>query len=228
MPGSPTYSSAARHQAQAILSKPPFATTPDRTPRPLAGVLDAIGRGLEWLFARPARWLYHHLLVHIGHGFHVAFGNWWPVALGVLALGTGVVVGLLLVRRRARISARTAPTRGIDRQGEDPDELERRALGAEEAGDHEAAVRLRFRSGLLRLARQGVITNQDAQTDRQLSVRLQSPTFDTLAVRHEVIVYGRDPATEDDVAAARHDWPRALAEARSASDDAVGAGAPSS
>jgi len=193
----------------------------------LAGVLHAIGRGLEWLFARPARWIYHHLLVHIGHGFQLAFGNWWPVALGVLALGAGVVVGLLLVRRRARISARSAAIPGVGGQGEDPDELERLAIGAEDAGDHERAVRLRFRAGLVRLARQGVIANQDSQTDRQLSVRLHSPTFDALAVRHEVIVYGRQPATEHDVEAARHDWPRALTEALSGSGDTNSGGPPS-
>lgn len=214
MPGSSSFSSSACDQARHILSKAPFRKVPSHTPRPLAGVLHALGRALNAVLGRPARWLYRHLLVHIGHGFRSTLGGWWVVVLGVLAVGLGVAVGVLIVRRRARISAREPTTRTMAGDTDDPGEMERRAAVADSAGDHETAVRLRFRAGLLRLQRQGVIVNQDAQTDRQLSVTLRSSTFDILAGRHEMIVYAGDRATSDDAETARTQWPRVLVESR--------------
>jgi len=120
----------------------------------------------------------------------------------------------MLVRRRTRVSAKEVTTASIGGPLEDPDDLDSGASAAEGSGDHETAVRLRFRAGLLRLARRGIITDYNAQTGRQLSQRLHSPTFDALARRHEVIVYGRDPATSSDAATARNHWPRVLVEAR--------------
>ncbi len=220
MPGSSSFSSSAREQARGILAKPPYRTTPSHTPRPLAGVLHALGRALNAALGGPARWLYHHVLLRIGHGFTSAFGGWWIVVVGLIAVGLGVAVGVLLINRRARISARDVASGSIHPAIEDPDELDRRAASAESSGDDETAVRLRFRAGLLRLQRKGVIVNQDAQTGRQLSERLHSPTFDALAGRHEMIVYARDPATPVDAVTARTDWPRVLVEARSGDADA--------
>lgn len=214
MPGSSGFSSSARQQARDILAKPPYRTTPSHTPRPLAGVLHAIGRALNAALGRPAQWLYHHLLLHIGHGFRSAFGGWWIVVVGVIAVGLGVAAGVLIVRRRTRISAREVTSGPIGPTAADPDDLDRRAATAEGSGDHETAVRLRFRAGLLRLQRKGVIVNQDAETGRQLSERLHSPTFDALAGRLEMIVYARDPATPADAATARTEWPRVLVESR--------------
>jgi hypothetical protein len=224
MPGSSNTAATARQQAQEILSKPPYRTTPAHTPRPLAGVFHALGRGIEWLFAPPFRWLDHHLLLHIAHGVTGVFGRWWLLAVGALAVGVGVLVAFLLIRRRTRIAASMTRAATGERDVE-PDALEQAAAAAERAGDHEAAVRLRFRAGLTRLARRGVIANQDAQTGRQLALGLHSPTFDTLAHRHEVIVYGRDPATADDAAGALHDWPRVLAEVGSAGPPPPSSGA---
>jgi hypothetical protein len=212
--GSSGFSSSARQQARDILSNPPFRTTPSRTPRPLAGVLHALGRALNWAFGRPARWLYRHVLLHIGHGFKLAFGGWWVVVVGVLALALGVAVGVLIVRRRARISARETESASITTTTDDPDDIDGRAAAAESAGDHETAVRLRFRAGLVRLQRSGIIVNQSAQTGRQLSATLRSPTFDALAGRHELIVYARDPATPADSTTAREAWARVLVESR--------------
>jgi hypothetical protein len=214
VPGSPSYSSSARQEARQILSKAPYHTTPSHTPRPLAGVLHAVGRALNYALGRPSVWLYHHLLVHIGHGFTSAFGGWWVVVVGALAIALGVAIGVVLVRRRARVSARVMATGLALADIEDPDDIDERAAQAESAGDLETAIRLRFRAGLVRLQRKGVIVNQDAKTGRQLSVTLHSPTFDALARRHEMIVYARDRATPADAATARSDWPRVLSEAR--------------
>jgi hypothetical protein len=211
VPVPPAYSSTAREQAREILSKAPFKTSPEHTPRPLAGVLHALGRVLDALVGRPARWIYHHLLLDVGHGFRTTFGGWWPIAAGALCVGAGVLLGVALARRRSR-PAGGDHRRALPAAAEDADDLDARAASAEDAGDHEAAVRLRFRSGLVRLSQRDVLTDHWALTDRQLSSRLRSATFDVLAGRHEAIVYGREPATAVDAEEARRGWPRVLAE----------------
>jgi hypothetical protein len=229
--GSSSFSDSARQQAQHILSQPPYRTTPSNPPRPLAGVLHALGRALNAAFGHPAQWIYHHVLLHIGHGFRSTFGGFWVVVLGVIAVGLGVVVGIAVVRRRTLVSTGKSALGLTGVIDENPDDIDERASAAEESGDHETAVRLRFRAGLLRLQAKGLVANQTAQTARQLSATLHSPTFDALAGRHEVIVYARDPATSDDSATARRDWPRVVGESRSFVDerrplDSVGASTP--
>src|ERR1700721_724175 len=108
MPGSSTFSGAAREQAKNILSKPPYRSGPSHTPRPFAGVLHALGRALNAAVGHPAGWLYHHFLIHIGHGFRAAFGSWWLVVLGALAIGLGIAVGIVIARRRTRVSTRAS------------------------------------------------------------------------------------------------------------------------
>jgi len=209
---SPGFSTTAREQAHQILSRPPYTKAPSHgPPRPLAGVLHAMGRALAYVVGRPARWVYHHLLLHLGHGFKLAFGGWWPVAAFTAAVVAGVLVGVLLVRRRTR-PGRAAGTAKATETEADPDALDRAAAEAEGSGDYETAVRLRFRAGLLRLARRGLLARYDALTDRQLSTQIGSPTFGSLAGRHEAIVFGRDPATALDAADARERWPRVPAE----------------
>ena len=211
------YSDAARHQAQHILSQPPFTNT-SHPPRPLAGVLHAIGHALSVVFGPIFRWIGAHLVHPINSGLHVAFGPWAPAVAVAIAVALGVGLGQLLVRRRARV-ARRAPAAGSEGTrivAEDPGLLEDEARRAEAGGDHERAVRLRFRAGLLRLERRGLIANRDVTTSTQLSGRLHSPTFDALAGRHESIVYGGDAATPADAAAARDRWPSVLDEARTA------------
>jgi hypothetical protein len=217
VPGSSSFSTSAREQAHGILAHPPYRTTPSHAPRPLAGVFHAIGRGLNAALGRPASWLYHHLLVHIGHGLQSTFGGWWVIVVGVMATVLGAAMAVMIVKRRARISTRDVASVGTGAGTEDPDDIDHRALAAESTGDHETAVRLFFRAGLLRLQMKGLLSNQNAQTTRQLTEHLHSPTFNALAERHEVIVYARQPATAVDVDTARRDWPRVLAESQSGS-----------
>jgi hypothetical protein len=214
-----SYADEARHQAQQILLHPPF-TTSDHTPRPFAGVLHAIGHGLDVAFGPIWHWTVLHLFHPVGSGFSSAFGGWAPVVGIVLAVGLGVVLGWLLIRRRTRISSHANPATEGRTLPIDPGALDEQARRAEADGDHERAVRLRFRAGLLRLERKKLIGNRDVTTNTQLSNSLHSPSFDSLARRHESIVYGGDPATSQDAATARERWPSVLDEARVA--DRVG------
>lgn len=207
------YAAAARHEAQTILSRPPYQSSPP--PRPLAGVLHAIGHGIDVVFGSLARWLYHHLLLKGAHGFHLLFGGWWLVALGVLACVLGALLALVLVRRRTRVGSAGEPESQQSSSKADPSELEQRADGAERAGDFETAVRLRFVAGLLRLQRRGLVDNSAARTGRQVAPTLHSLTFNQLVDSHERIAYAGQPASASDSVAARDGWPRVLAEAHS-------------
>ena len=175
-------------------------------------MLSAIGRGFVWVFGHPARWLLHRVLVPIFHGAHSALGSGgWVVAL-VLALGLGVFVGVLLVRRRSHIASR--PTNKRSRTTDEvPIDLERAAEEAEANGENELAVRLRFRYGLASLEAGGVISDRFTTTSLQLRRILLSSVFDELASRHESITYAQESASPHDVAAARDGWGQLLAEA---------------
>jgi hypothetical protein len=148
----------------------------------------------------------------VDHVFHPVsgplsdvFGSWWPLLVLFIALLAGVIVGRILIRRRA------VPGRKVTGQinmpaDEDPDELEVRARQAERDGDLQAAVRLRFRAGVIRLERMGVVHRAPTRTDRELSRSLHSVTFDALASDLESIVYGGAPATEQQAADALSGW----------------------
>lgn len=210
--GASTFAADVCDQAAQILSRPPYARRPARSADPLGGVLSAIGRGFVWVFGHPARWLLHRVLVPIFHGAHSALGSGgWVVAL-VLALGLGVFVGVLLVRRRSHIASR--PTNKRSRTTDEvPIDLERAAEEAEANGENELAVRLRFRYGLARLEAGGVISDRFTTTSLQLRRILLSSVFDELASRHESITYAQESASPNDVAAARDGWGQLLAEA---------------
>jgi hypothetical protein len=208
-PGASSFATEARRQAARILSGPPYANKPERLPDPLGGVLRAVGRAFVWAFGHPSRWLWRHLL---RPGFHVTF-SWlgsggWIVAL-VLALGLGVLVGVVLIRRRSRIAAQ--PTSGKPKSpGDRISELERAVGRAEVEGNNELAVRLRFQLGLQRLEARGVIPEGRTTTSHQLRLILKSPIFDELASRHESITYAHQQATPMDVDSSRVGWGRLL------------------
>ncbi len=208
MPTSPAILDvSARQQARNILSHPPFVPSRDNW---LVGLFHHIG---NWLYG-PYHWLddrYHHLLESLGGSglLHLS-----TVILAVVVVVVFSVVGLLLARRRARVGI--ARAQHLQLAGdEDPDELDRAAAAAEELGDHELGVRLRFRAGLARLEHGGLVTGRAARTRGQLSAQLRSPTFDALAGHLEEIVYAGRAATHDDSAEARAGWPLVPGEARS-------------
>jgi hypothetical protein len=132
---------------------------------------------------------------------------------GVLALLIALVAGSFVVRRRPRSrlgAARVAP--GGD-GAPDAAELERRAAQAERDGDFDAAVRLRFAAGLLRLGTAGAIEPRPSLTTGDVARRLRSPRFDTLAETHDAVAYGGRHADEPTAAHARSEWPVVVKEA---------------
>ena len=208
--GASGFAAEARHQATQIVSRPPYTRGSSRFPDPLAGMLGAIGRAFVWLFDHSLGWLGRHLL---RPAFHFAFsglgaGGWVVAAL--LAVAVGTAVGVLLIRRRSRISAR--PVTGRTLMALDPDELEQAAEAAEAAGENDLAVRLRFQLGLALLQASGAIPDRLTMTSRQLRRILRSQVFDELALRHESIAYAKEKASPRDVASAHDGWGRLLAE----------------
>jgi hypothetical protein len=188
------------------LSHPPYKTLTSHSPNPLHGFFSAIGRALKFVLGGFIGWIYHHFLLHVGHAFTFAFGSWWPWAASVLTLALGATVAVLIYRRRSR-------TEKIRSEGSmaliamlDPDEISRRAQEAFAAGHYENAVRLWFIAGVSRLTSMGFLANGEVRTDRQLLSSIPSPSFASLARRHEQIVYGRQRATVDDARRADEGW----------------------
>jgi hypothetical protein len=171
----------------------------------------------------------HH---HAGplHGLFVALGDWLGglvrglpaggvtglVLLAGLVLAGAWVVATLLGRRRARARAGAMSAAGVDGlpAGAGAEELERRAAEAERIGDLDAAVRLRFAAGLLRLDGAQAIELHPSLTSGEVGRRLRSPRYDALARTHDAVAYGGRHAAGEDAAAAREQWPAVVGEAR--------------
>lgn len=98
--------------------------------------------------------------------------------------------------------------------GESVAAVEGRAAAAEARGDHDAAVQLRFRVGLLRLHGARRIDLRASTTTGEIRRALRSPAFDRLARTFDEITYGRRAATAQDAGAAREGWPAVLSEGR--------------
>ena len=191
---------AARRSAQEILDRRAFH--PPEVPRPLEGVLRRLGQWLEplgrplgaafrWLTAEPERFL--------------------PLAVGVV-LGAAVMA-LVVGRRRMPLGAGPGG-RHLASRSDDPVQLERSADEAERAGDLALAVRLRFRAGLVRLDRAGVLHLRPSLTTGAVTRAVPSETLVRLAADFDEIAYGGRPAEPGDVTSSRTGWPRVLAEAR--------------
>jgi hypothetical protein len=135
----------------------------------------------------------------------------WIVLGAVLALLAWFVARRFLTTRiRASAAQQQALAAARD---EDPRALEARADAAEGAGDLEAALRLRFRAGLLRLDASGAIDFRPSISTIEVRRRLHDDDFDALAATFDDVVYGGRPPAVDDLAAARERWPRVIEDA---------------
>jgi hypothetical protein len=139
--------------------------------------------------------------------------SWLAAAVLVIALALALVVWLVRVHRTGRLGRFSAGTEARHTAREHPDDLERQADDAERNGLLDVALRLRFRAGLLRLDRRGVIRYRPSLTTNEVRRALGSSTFDELAQRFEEVTYGDAVAGPDDVDAARTNWPRVVEDA---------------
>jgi hypothetical protein len=202
------FSNDARRQAAHILSQPPFVTKPSHIPDPLRGVLHALGRAFAGTVGKFASWLSRHF----SSALHHVFGRYTWLGVAVIALAVGVVIGVLLVRRRTRVM-RAGPSPDVQVPAEeDLSTLEAAADAAEARGDLEEAVRLRFRVGLTRLESAGIIASRLVTTTGQVRRAVRNPTFDGLAETHEAIAYAGKAASPADAGTARERWPQVIAE----------------
>jgi hypothetical protein len=200
------FAGSAREQARRILDEPQYQSRPAHSFQPLTGALGAIGRWFDRVFGPAWRWTAHHLVHPVGNWLTGDIGLPWPVSVLAIALLVGVVVGVVLIRRRPKLDFEEMGSAG-ERANEDPNTLEELALQAERAGDLRAAVRLRFRAGVADLEKLGVINRGVTRTTRQLSDLLGSAEFDVLAEDLESIVYGGATATPEQADVARSGWP---------------------
>lgn len=170
-------------------------------PRPLEGFLDAVGRAAEAV-VRP-------VLDFLGDVFPGPDFVGWTV-FGGIVVGAALAFAALLSKRRG-VGLAEAVRSWAERGIEDPGGVEARAVEAERRGDHAAAVRLRFRAGLLRLDRAGAIEWRESITSREVSRAVRSPAFDGVAAAFDQIVYGKRPADAADSEGARRGWQEVLA-----------------
>lgn len=188
--------------AAAILRESRFHNP--SVPRPLHGVLHAIGSAVGRVE--------HALLTLVAKLAKVVPGGkagvW--VLLGLVVVAAIAALVLRDARRRARRAYLTAMGIGDVSALEQPDELERRAAEAHDAGRYDEAVRLRFRAGLGRLEDRGTIAPSRTTPTAQVARELRSPDFDQLAQRFDEIAYGGDDAVEADDEQARRRWPVVL------------------
>jgi hypothetical protein len=199
--GVPAATGPARDEARSILAQRRYRGS--SVPRPLHGFLHWLGR--KFAFVGDA----FNWLADLIPG---ADATLWTI-LGALLVGGAVAVVSRLARRRA--ARQIAGVEARAQRAIDPAELERLAGEAERRGELEAAIRLRFRAGLLRLAGARAIPRRDSITTREVRRTLRLPEFDSLAADFDEIVYGRRDPQERDVEAARRDWPQVLAKAGS-------------
>jgi hypothetical protein len=184
----------ARTDARDILAQRKYHGS--SVPRPLHGVLvwigekiAAFGRAIDGLVPGPP------------------FVAWLILAALVVLIAS--TLSTRTARRRAGRHLEGAAAAFHGRE-EDPRELERTADEAERAGDIELALRLRFRAGLIRLARARAIPRRESLTTGEVRRILRSPQFDRLAATFDEVVYGRRAAAREDVEAARAEWPLVL------------------
>jgi hypothetical protein len=132
------------------------------------------------------------------------------IFLALIVAAVSAFVAVRLGRRRARLQAQRTLT-DLHAERRDPRELEAAAARAEAEGDLERALRLRFAAGLVRLDEGRLIVFNPSLTTGDVARRLGSPDFDRVATIFDEVVYGRRPATGDDVTATRAGWDRVIA-----------------
>ena len=170
-------------------------------PRPLHKPLEWIGDRIKPVFG----WI--NSLGEDVPGGPVAL---WLALSALIVAATSTITGTTIRRRALAIErARAAALPEAD----DPQALERAADRAEQEGDYERAVRLRFRAGLLRLDRRRVLVYRPSLTTGEVARAIAAPAFAEVGARFDEIAYGGRPAERADAEAAKAGWRDVLAQA---------------
>ena len=187
----------ARQLARRILAQRRFQ--PEKSPQPLR---------------RPITWIGEKLNDIVGPLFRPFLRMGWLVAV-VAVIALVAVVAFATYVGRGRIQSHQ-DRRLLEAGPEvDPATLDAAANRAVTAGDHELALRLRFKAGLIRLERAGRIAPSLGRTNGDVRRQLSSQSFESLADRFDEVIYGGDPATEADDERTRTGWRDVLSGDRS-------------
>ena len=196
----------AREQARDVLAERRFQ--PNELPSPLRRVRERIGDALR----------------RGGGPLESAFNwvaGWFPggppllitLLAGTILAGTAVLVTRSAARRR-QAGAGGARALGADAARQPgAAQLRRQADDAERRGDLDAALRLRFRAGLVELHTRELIELRPALTNHELLRAVPSATLADLVDGFEAVAYGGREAAAEDVARARDGWPLVVEEA---------------
>jgi hypothetical protein len=189
----------ARRRAAAVLSDRRYTGT--GLPRPLHKPLEWLGDRIKPVFD----WIN-------SRGEDVPGG---PVALwlalsALIVAAASTITGTTIRRRALAIERERAAALP---EADDPHALERAADRAEQDGDYERAVRLRFRAGLLRLDRRRVLLYRPSLTTGEVARAIEAPAFAEVGARFDEIAYGGRAAEREDAEAARQGWEDVLAQA---------------
>ena len=149
-----------------------------------------------------------------GGSLGIDVGSLW-IPLLVIAVIAGALLALRLARNRER-GARLEAERAGEAPPEPVSELEGRARQAEEAGDYETALRLRYGIALRTLQERGAVPAGPAVTPSRLGRELGHPRAHGLVGTFERVVYGRRTADAEHAREAREGWPVVVRETTTA------------
>jgi hypothetical protein len=199
-----------RRRAHDILAERRFHGR--KTPGPFRGILRWLGDRLSPVFGPIGRALMR-VLRPLGHFIAVL---WEHAPTRIILLGgvlaAAVLLSLVVIRRRSAIAV-VHELHGDGITSDDPRVLERAADDAERAGDYAAALRLRFRAGVIRLQLDGRIRRGRTTTTRAIGRQLRLREFDELGRTFDAVAYGGAPASAQDATTARDQW-RSVLEAK--------------
>jgi hypothetical protein len=200
----PAQADRAREQARDILSERRFRESP--IPAPLRDLRERIGEALRTL-GRPLRSALDWVADRLPGGPPVL----WTLLAAVALVATAVVAARAGARRAADPGA-VAAAGGADGRASAV-RLRQEAEAAERRGELDAALRLRFRAGLVDLDGRELIELRPSLTNRELLRAVPSPTLSGLVEGFEAVAYGGRPASAEDLRRARDGWPVVAGEA---------------
>jgi hypothetical protein len=193
----------AREQARDVLAQRRFQ--PTSVTAPLRGPRERIGEALRRL-GEPLATAFAWVAALLPGGPPVL----WALLVAAVLAGAAAFA-TRAGARRVRVGAGAAAGRRGERLS--AARLREEADRAEARGDLDAALRLRFRAGLVELDSRELIELRPALTNQELLRSVPSPTLAGLVDGFETVAYGGRPADAGDLRSAREGWPRVVDEA---------------